>query len=242
MSDTSNVILEKAYLAKIMQDPSQFTKVKPNFFTNEQIRLVYETVRNEYLNSKEKVIPSNHQIWAMVSLVDTEKIVSKEALKLILSEDLSKYEDYWIDNKFKSWKASKFSMEQVKEAIDIIHGMNPDNDLNENMKIAQQLKLMFNNIDEINNDDQDLGDDFDDPESHKLKISDKKMHSGWNNIDNILNGGWDRATLSVLIGETNVGKCCVSDTYIKIKNKKTGEIKNIMIGDFFNLIKNNGNM
>jgi len=38
--------------------------------------------------------------------------------------------------------------------------------------------------------------------------------------------------------ETNVGKCSKSDTPIRIKSKKTGEIKEITIGDFFNLMKN----
>jgi hypothetical protein len=63
------------------------------------------------------------------------------------------------------------------------------------------------------------------------------MTSGWSNVDKILSGGWDHATLNLIMGETNVGKCCKSDTYIKIRNKKTNEITEIKIGDFCEKIK-----
>lgn len=34
------------------------------------------------------------------------------------------------------------------------------------------------------------------------------------------------------------GKCCLGTTKIKVKNKKTNEIKELTIKEFFNLIKN----
>jgi hypothetical protein len=43
----------------------------------------------------------------MVSLVDSAKIVSKEAFKIIMSVDLSEYGDEWLDPRFKSWKVYK---------------------------------------------------------------------------------------------------------------------------------------
>jgi len=33
------------------------------------------------------------------------------------------------------------------------------------------------------------------------------------------------------------GKCCTYNTLITIRNKKTGEVKKIAIGDFYNIIK-----
>ena len=96
MADAANVNLEKAFFAKILTEPEQFYKVKPHFFVNEQIRIVYDTIQNEYINSNSKIVPSPPQIWTMVSLVDTEKKVTKESLKNLLKEDLSAYEYYWI--------------------------------------------------------------------------------------------------------------------------------------------------
>lgn len=205
MANVANTNLEKAFFAYILSKPEQFYKVKPHFFSNDQIKIVYETIRNEYINSNNKVIPSPSQIWTMVSLVDDTKIVSKESLKLLLQEDLSAYDDEWLLPKFKSWKVSKHTRDQMKESIDIIKNMdeiNYDNVLD----IANRLKNNFAEIDSLGNDDTDIGDDFDDPESHKQLISERKMSSGWSNIDKILGGGWDHATLNLIMGETNVGK------------------------------------
>lgn len=205
MRDVANVNLEKAFFAKIMTEPEQFYKVEPHFFVNEQIRIVYSAIREEYIHSDSKVIPSPKQILAMVSLVDEERKVTKESLKLLLSEDLSGYENEWLDKRFKSWKISKHTRDQLKEAIDLIKDMDEINYDNV-ISIANRLRDRFAEIDMMSNDDDDLGDDFDDPESHKQLIAEKKMPSGWSSIDKILGGGWDHATLNILMGETNVGK------------------------------------
>ena len=205
MADSANVNLEKAFFAKILSEPDQFYKVKPHFFVNEQIRIIYDTIREDYINSKNKVVPSPNQIWTMVSLVDTDKKVTKESLKILLKEDLSSYENDWLDTKFKSWKISKHTRDQIKESIDLIKNMDEINYDNV-MDIANRLKDKFAEVDSLTNDDNDLGDDFDDPESHKQLIAERKMPSGWSNIDRIMGGGWDHATLNIMMGETNVGK------------------------------------
>jgi hypothetical protein len=237
MGDAANVNLEKAFFAKILFEPEQFYKVKPHFFINEQIRIVYDVVRDEYIKSTNKIVPSPTQIWTMVSLVDTEKKVTKESLKILLKEDLSAYENDWLDSRFKSWKVSKHTRDQLKESIDLIKDMDEIN-FDNVMDIASRLKDKFAEIDSLGNDDDDLGDDFDDPDSHKQLISERKMSSGWSSMDKIMGGGWDHATFNLIMGETNVGKCCFDDSSIKIKNKQSGDIQEIKIGDFFNLIKN----
>lgn len=205
MADAANVNLEKAFFAQILSDPEQFYKVKPHFFINEQIRIVYDTIQNDYINSKNKKVPSPAQIWTMVSLVDDEKKVTKESLKILLKEDLSAYEDEWLITRFKSWKISKHTRDQLKDSIDLIKDMDEIN-LENVMDIAARLKDKFAEIDSLGSDDSDLGDDFDDPESHKQSISERKMQSGWSNIDKIMGGGWDHATFNIIMGETNVGK------------------------------------
>ena len=205
MADAANVNLEKAFFAKIFNEPEQFYKVKPHFFANEQIRIIYEIIRENYINSTNKVMPSPAQIWTMVSLVDTEKKVPKESLKILLKEDLSEYENDWLTSRFRSWKVSKHTRDQLKDSIDLIQGMDEINYDNV-MDIANRLKEKFAEIDSMGNNDDDLDDDFDDPDSHKQLLSEAKMKSGWTNIDKIMGGGWDHATLNLIMGETNVGK------------------------------------
>lgn len=238
MAEVVNTNLEKLFFAKIKEDPSQFYKVEPFFFRNEQIRFVYEIIREDYINGKDKIIASPSQAWTMITLHDTEKLITKEAFKSLYKETTENVNDEWIDKRFKAWKISNYARDRVVEAIDIIKKME-DVDYDNALEIVTRLKASFSEIEIISNDDEDLGDDFDDPESHKQMVSMRKMSSGFSNMDKIMGGGWDHATLNVLMGETNVGKCSDYQTVIKIKNKNTNDIKEIKIGDFFNLIKNN---
>ena len=91
------------------------------------------------------------------------------------------------------------------KGIDILRGID-EVDYDDTLKIAEQIKTMFGGVLNVDDDDEDLGDDFDDPESHKQDISKNCIPSGWSNIDNLLGGGWNKSTLNVLMGETNVGK------------------------------------
>lgn len=199
------VNLEKAFFAKVLEDSKQFFKVEPHFFDNAPIRLVFSILQEHYKQSSIKEIPSPEQIWTMVSMEDEEKIVTKPILKSLLTVDLLGYQDDWLIKKFQAWKTAKYTRTQLTESIDLIRQMD-DIDYDTSVAIARRIKDNFNELDNMNDDDDDLGDDFDDPESHKQNISMNKMPSGWSNVDTILGGGWDRATLNIIMGETSVGK------------------------------------
>lgn len=232
----ANTNLEKLFFAKILEEPNQFYKVESKYFENELIRFVYDIIREYYINSTDKIIPSPKQVWSMISLQDDKKLVTKDALKSLFTETTQDLNDEWLEKMFKAWKSSKYTRDKIYESIDIIKNMDEVNYDNV-MDIVGRLKKNFNEIDIISNDDEDLGGDFDDPEEHKQLVSLRKIPTGWSNIDKILGGGWDHATFNIIMGETNVGKCLIFNTLIKIKNKKTNKIKKIKIGDFFNMIK-----
>ena len=236
MAEVVNTNLEKLFFAKILEDSNQFYKVEPFFFRNEQIRFVYEIIRDNYINGKDKIVPSPKQIWTMISTKDFDKTISKEGLKALLTENTQEISEEWFDRRYKAWKSSNHARDRVVDAIDMIKKME-DVDYDNVMDVVSRLKTSFNEIDIISNDDEDFGDDFDDPESHKQQVTLRKMSTGFSNMDKIMNGGWDHATFNIIMGETNVGKCCSYDTLINIKNKKNGYIQQIKIGDFFNLIK-----
>lgn len=205
MSEVVNTNLEKLFFAKILEEPNQFYKVEPNFFENEQIRFIYEIIRINYIDSDEKIVPSPKQIWAMIQLNDSKKLITKESFKILFKESTQDISEEWLTKKFKAWKSSKYTRLKIYESIDIIKGME-EIDYDNVMDVVSRLKTTFSEIDVVSNDDEDLGDDFDDPDSHKQSIAIRKMSSGWSNIDKILSGGWDRATFNVIMGETNVGK------------------------------------
>ena len=215
-----------------LSDKFQFSKVEPYFFKNEDIQYIYSIVRNEYIVSKNKVVATPQQILAMVKLSDTEKNIADNLVKMLLKGDNTAYEDEWISEKFKAWKISNLTKNNVLKSIELIRGLEEINYDNV-VDIASKIQQIHNEVSLIADDDEDLGDDFDDPESHKQRLLKNTIPSGWSAIDSILGGGWSKSTFNVLMGETNVGKCLDYQSIIKIKNKKTGEIKEIAIGDLY---------
>jgi len=237
MAEAMNTNMEKHYFIHILDNPEQFSKVEPFFFRNSDIQFIYTVIRDEYIKSESHIIPSPQQIYSMVKLADQDNKINDKVIKLLLQSDNADISQEWLSPRFKAWKIKNQLKGDALKMIDMIRGID-EIDYDDVTEIAQKTKTMFNNVLLVDDDDQDLGEDFDDPESHKQQISKNSIPTGWSSIDSILGGGWSKSTLNVIMGETNVGKCSKSDTPIRIKSKKTGEIKEITIGDFFNLMKN----
>lgn len=235
MSEKVNAGLEKVFFQHILENNQQFEKVDAAFFKNDDIQFIYNIIREEYLVSKTKQTPTPQQIIAMVKLHDSSNKISNDLIKTLLKGNNDNYEKDWLESRFKAWKISNSCKDNVMKSIEYIRGLN-EIDYDNVLDVTNKIKNMFNEISLIDSDDNDLGDDFDDPESHKITASTRKMSTGWSCVDKIMNGGWDQASMSVLMGETNVGKCFF-DSYIKIKNNITGIEEDIKIEDFFNRIK-----
>ena len=240
MSEQMNTDMEKKYFSYILDNPDQFSKIDPSYFKNDEISFVYKIVHDEYLVSTHKIVPSRKQIVSMTRLHDPDqKIVNNNSLKLILDPNvLNNIEiDNWLVPRFKGWKLSSSARDKVSESIEIIRNIKDIGDYDNVKKVTSQLKSLFDNLTLVDDDDKDIGDDFDDPDSHKPDVNKNKIPSGWLSVDQLLGGGWDHASLSVILGETSIGKCSHYDSKIKIRNKITGEDLYISIGDFFNKIK-----
>ena len=232
MADANNTNMEKHYFVWVMDHPEQFSKVEPYFYKNKDILFIYTVIREEYLKSESRIIPSPQQIYAMVKLADEDNKINTKVIQLLLKSDNSDISEEWLLPRFKAWKIQNQLKGDVLKSIDMVRGIEDVNYDNVS-EVASKLKNLFNNIMIVDDDDDDLGADFDDPENHKQRLSKNTISSGWSSIDNILGGGWSKSTFNVLMGETNVGKCRKSDTYVKIRNKNTGEVRKIKIGDLY---------
>lgn len=197
--------MEKVFFHWILDNAEQFLKVEPYYFKNDDIQFVYQIVRDEYVVSKSKNVPTPQQILAMVKLNDVDKKIEDNLIKMLLKGDNSSYEDGWISNKFKAWKLSNLTKNNVLKSVEYIRGLEEINYDNV-VDVAAKIKNMFNEASLIGDDDNDLGEDFDDPESHKVTDTSRKISTGWSCLDKILSGGWDQASLNVLMAETNGGK------------------------------------
>jgi len=233
MPEVMNVNMEKNFLTYIIQNPSQFSRVENYFFKNENMQFIYEIVKDEYLKSKK--VPSPQQIVDMIKLNDPENRISNDIIKIVLKNDIAEKKD-WVENRFRAWRMSNLVRKKTSETIEQLRTLE-DIDLDNVKGVVAKIRNLYNDIPLLDEDEDDLGDDFDDPETHRQEISKYRIPSGWSNIDKILTGGWDMSTFNVIMGETNVGKCQSFDTQIVIKNKYNGNIKKISIGDLYTMEK-----
>lgn len=206
MSEKMSTGMEKLFFLHILEAPEQFAKVEPFFFKNEDIQFIYQVVREEYLLSTKKIVPSPQQILAMVRLNDIDKKIPDNLIKVILKGDNNEYNaEDWLIPRFKAWKISNMVRNNVMKSIEFVRSIDEINYDNV-IEIAAKIKNIHTEVSLLDNDDSDLGEDFDDVESHQLTVDNKKMATGWSCIDTVMNGGWDQASMNVLMGETNVGK------------------------------------
>jgi len=65
-----------------------------------------------------------------------------------------------------------------------------------------------------------------------------KIPFGLDGLNKLTFNGFAKKTLNVFMAGTGIGKCCSKDSMISVRNKKTGEIESITIGDFYEKFKN----
>lgn len=227
--------LEKIFFNHILENPNQFERVEPYFFQNDDIQFIYTVVRDEFLRDKHHEVPSHQQILQMVKLNDKDDKITNDIIKMLLKTDMSKYEENWLHPKFQAWKVSNQIRNNTMMAIDYIRSID---DLNyENVTtVLGKMQQLYNNIQYLD-ESEDMGADFDDFEAHQVTSATKKIPTGWPTLDTIMGGGWDHASLNLIMGETNIGKCATGDTKIKIRNKISGEILYITYEEFYNKVK-----
>lgn len=220
--------LEKVFFNYIKENKKHFSIVKPYFFRNNEIQFVYEILRNYMLESTESKSPSHRQILDMIQLEDKEGLITKPILKSILDVDLNQYsEKDFIEPKFNAWILSNRLKAGTSDVVEETRNLDNISDYESAVQAANRIK---NIVDEMASTkfvaDDNLGLDFDDPDSHSQDTAGSKISSGYETIDHILGKGWDVGTLNILMGETNSGKCSAHDTKITVKiGKKNEKIK-----------------
>ncbi len=200
--------LEKVFFSYILQTKKHFELVKPYFFKNSEIQLVYGIVREYMIKNNDAGIPTPRQILDMVQLEDKEGVVTKEILKSILQVNLKEYDERnFIEPKFNAWVLSNRLKTGTVDIIDETRNLDSISNFEHAVESANRIKAIVDEMSSVNFiQDDDMGSDFDDPESHVQDSSKFKIRSGFETLDHMLGGGWDIQTLNVIMAETNNGK------------------------------------
>jgi len=232
--------LEKVYFNWIMKNPKYFEVVKPIFFRNNEIQFVYRIIKTYMSKSTDVEVPTPRQILDMVSLEDKDGIITKPVLKSILKDNLSEYDEKnFIEPNFNGWVLSNRIKVGSVDIIEETRNLDSVSVFDNVMESANKIRSIVEDMSSLAFvQDDDLGSDFDDPETHVQDNSRFKVKTGFDTIDHMLGGGWDIQTLNCIMAETNNGKCSTYDTKIKVRNSK-GNSKEVKIGDLFNTHREN---
>ena len=200
--------LEKVFFNYILSNKKYFDVVKTFFFRNCEIQYVYGVIRTYMLTNTDTGTPTPRQILDMVALEDKEGVITKEILKSILQVDLKEYDEKnFIEPKFNAWILANRLKTGTIDIIDETRNLDSISDFEKAVEAAGRIKAIVDEMSSTNFvDDDDMGVDFDDAESHVQDSSKFKVSCGFPTIDHMLGGGWDIGTFNVIMAETNNGK------------------------------------
>jgi len=200
--------LEKVFFNYILRNKRYFDVVKTHFFRNSEIQFVYGVIRQYMLDNNDPGIPTPRQILDMVALEDKEGVITKDILKSILQVDLKEYDEKnFIEPKFNAWILANRLKTGTVDIIDETRNLDSISDFEKAVEAAGRIKAIVDEMSSTNFvDDDDMGTDFDDAESHVQDSSRFKVSCGFPTIDHMLGGGWDIGTFNVIMAETNNGK------------------------------------
>lgn len=226
--------LEKVFFNYILSNKKYFDVVKTFFFRNSEIQFVYGVIRTYMLTNSDTGTPTPRQILDMVALEDKEGVITKEILKSILQVDLKEYDEKnFIEPKFNAWILANRLKTGTIDIIDETRNLDSISDFEKAVEAAGRIKAIVDEMSSTNFvDDDDMGVDFDDAESHVQDSSKFKVSCGFPTIDHMLGGGWDIGTFNVIMAETNNGKCAIFPTKITTRINNLN-IKDIEIGRLF---------
>lgn len=205
--------LEKYFFIYILENPKFFSRVNSIAFKNIKIKFVFDIIQRYYIRLDKPIVPSNNKILELIRLEDPDsEYITKEYLAELLRIDLSDMvqgeDDDYLKKAFYSWMTCSNMKSEVFKAIEDLRDMSEIDYSNTEM-VAEKLRTLVSASTIMNYDDDDLGLDFFDPESHFQNAEHSKISTGWNNIDTLLNGGWARKTLNIICGGSNSGKSLI---------------------------------
>jgi len=160
------------------------------------------------IKSSDVETPHAKQILEMVNLEDQDGLITKEILKSILTVNMSEYDELnFIIPKFNAWILNNRLKSGTVDIIDETRNLDTLSDFDQTVLAANKIKEIVDQMSKTDFvSDDDMGSDFDDPESHVQDTARFKVRSGFETIDHMLGGGWDVQTLNVIMAETNNGK------------------------------------
>lgn len=192
---------EKIFFKLSLQKVKYLETIKGGFYTSEDIDHLSKLAHKFYERFHET--PSKEQMKLLVKNSKQKEKVSDDMVDIIYDVNLQEYDEEWLTSTAEAWIKWRNFNESLADSIEFIKTttVTPENV----DALVNKFKGLINDRNSINFD-SNLGLDFFQPDSHDQKET-EKVSSGYNFIDRLLGGGYDRGgNLIVYVGEQNIGK------------------------------------
>jgi KaiC/GvpD/RAD55 family RecA-like ATPase len=191
---------EHIVIRNILEDPTYLDIVKPDFFKNDEYRLIIGICKDFW--EKYKSSPSKDQINEAVKIYGKTEEIKESSIDSIFDVDLARYESDWLI------ETTQFFIEYknlTKSAVDALKYLQSTPVSSENIKsVIENFKSIINDRNTIDFS-FDEGLDFFEASNHKQPTF-NTFSSGYPFIDTVLGGGFSAKALYVFMGMPKVGK------------------------------------
>lgn len=225
---------EKIFFRLSLAKPKYLQTIKTDYYQSEEIDILSYLANKFYVKFNETPTKDQLKLLVQNSKRAKEK-VTDGILDLLFDVDLDQYDEEWLTDTAESWIKWRTFNTSLTDTIEFIKTtqVTPEN----TESIIQKVKGLINDRNNITFN-SDLGLEFFDPDAHDQKET-EKVSSGYNFVDRLLGGGYDKGgNLVVYAGEQNIGKCFTYDGYVTIRDINSNKIPKIKVGELFELIKN----
>ena len=244
--DNVDVKFEHILFLKLFIDENFRSKVMPildqRYFNPPQGQYPYDLIfkyfSKFYTNNQEDISPMQviHAIQQGEKYLEHEDIKEIKAIfkQIFMLDDNGDAinnvnEEYLLDETEKFAQESALELALI-DSVNIIQ-KKPEDKLLIRGLLDDALSVQLN---------KDVGLNYFENPLERFKfyqVREDKVPFGLDGLNKLTFNGFAKKTLNVFMAGTGIGKCCSKNSMISVRNRKTGEIKTITIGEFYGNLK-----
>lgn len=198
---------EKIFFNFTILNPQYIRYVHGYFFKNEHIKFVYDSIRNDFMQSDKNLeySLSQKEIISLVKMYDEKDFVERDFIKSLLKYNPDDYTDEFVMKRYEPWVRANSLLNGLMNSYESMRDINII-DLDTVEKALGDVRRNIDTALDISLKQGNIGLDFDDVDAHDQQLEVNKISSGFDSIDQILDGGFDRKTINFFMGAPGTGK------------------------------------